>query len=64
MAQARLHLAQQLVDRLALRYEHRLAHGVLDLELAAALGPLLAHQVLEVHHADHVVGVLPDHGDA
>jgi hypothetical protein len=46
------------------RDEDRLAHGVLDLERPAALGPLPADQVLEVGHAEDVVGVLAHHRDA
>ena len=62
----RLHLAQQLVDRLALGHEDRRPHDRLDLldRLAVAVHVGAADQVLEVGDAEHVVGALADDRDA
>ena len=61
----RLHLPQQVVDRLGLRHERRLAHDLGDRRLRrtgfAAGGP--ADQVLQVHDPEDVVDVLADDRD-
>ena len=66
-----LHVAQQGVGPLGVGHEVRGAHDLADRAgpRARAAGGLpvvdgASHQVLEVDHADGVVDVLPDHGDA
>ena len=61
----RLHLAQQLVDRLGVRDEGRRPHDLLDAYGVLAVADLVGapDQVLEVDDADDVVVVLADHRD-
>ena len=61
----RLHLPQQLVDRLGVRDERGRAHDLLDLlgSSASRCSWSRRDEVLEVGEADHVVEVLADHRD-
>ncbi len=61
-----LHFLEQVIERLGVRNEHRRAHDLGHGDVPGCAGRVIraAHQILEIHHPQDVVDVLPDDRDA